>query len=176
MIQLDKKQAKKAHDDRGINDSQTFNALDPQIRVDDTPCRADGRHGSCSDRVEHRTSVGTDVLLVIAVGGEVGVWGEYVSVPRRCGHESSGVFECDDQGVEVELVVQEVGVDARRSERIGAGDVGGTTWWTRSFKICFRLNLREGRTRYGSYKVGCDAHEVASRGIACRQRTYKEVL
>jgi len=120
--------AKKAHNDRSINDSQTFNAFDLQVRVDDTPFRADGRHGSCSDRVEDRTCIGTDVLLVVAVGGEVVVGREHVSLPRRRGHEGPGVFKSDDQSVEVEWVAQVVGVDCRLNERVGAGDVDGTIW------------------------------------------------
>jgi len=87
--------------------------------------------------VPNRAGVVPDILLVVRVGGEVVDGREHVAFPGGGGDECPAILHRDDQGVDIKVARQEVGMDAGLRERVGGVYLHGAACITVSY--CFIL-------------------------------------
>lgn len=112
------------HNDRPINDTDTFSTFQLEIRVHNAILCTLLRHHGSSCGVEYRGSVVSNILLDLCIGvglREVTEGAYDIVLPGLSGDETLGGLGSFDQGEDIELCAQEVGVYNRLIE----GVIGG---------------------------------------------------
>lgn len=117
------------HQHRGIHHAQAIDAVDLQVRADDT---ALGRHVRRADRVGRRPRGGAHVRLDLRGVVDI-LWGsaeglDDVVLERRRGDEAVRGLERLDHDLVVELGAEVRRVDDRRREGVCRAYLDGTAW------------------------------------------------